>query len=353
MNADTLLTKAVQYLTDILGDPLNGDQAKPWYGADKLPYFLQGPYFYYEIKLFGRGCLLMMSGTSGDTPATVRKHWQMVSKQFDGNVLYLIETVSSFNRKRLIEQGVPFLVPGNQLYLPPLGIDLREYFKPGKQTHKKSKLSAAAQAVVLREILHRDCSGLPAKELARIMEYSPMTITRAINELDDLEIVEADKIGREKHLRFLSHGKSLWATALPKLQNPVTKRAWIVFKDKEKSNFEFDRWQAGESAMAHYTALSANRTHWAVSSNTWAALIKRKDVHILESKAKNDINHFQQDREAIEIEIWAYTPKIINSDSSFVDPLSLWLSIEENPDPRIEIEREFLLEQVWKKLPWL
>jgi hypothetical protein len=29
----------------------------------------------------------------------------------------------------LIEQKVSFIVPGNQLYLPDLGLDLREYFR--------------------------------------------------------------------------------------------------------------------------------------------------------------------------------------------------------------------------------
>ncbi len=28
-----------------------------------------------------------------------------------------------------IAQKVPFIVPGNQLYLPDLGLDLREYFR--------------------------------------------------------------------------------------------------------------------------------------------------------------------------------------------------------------------------------
>ena len=37
--------------------------------------------------------------------------------------------MASYERKRLIEQKVPSIVPGNQLYLPDLGLDLREYFR--------------------------------------------------------------------------------------------------------------------------------------------------------------------------------------------------------------------------------
>ena len=30
---------------------------------------------------------------------------------------------------QLVEQRVPFIVPGNQMYLPPLGLDFREHFR--------------------------------------------------------------------------------------------------------------------------------------------------------------------------------------------------------------------------------
>ena len=44
-------------------------------------------------------------------------------------MVYVTGALASYERKRLIEQKVPFMVPGNQLYLPDLGIDLREYFR--------------------------------------------------------------------------------------------------------------------------------------------------------------------------------------------------------------------------------
>jgi len=47
------------------------------------------------------------------------------TKQKD-DVVYVRTRMTAFNRKRLIEQKVPFIVPGNQMYLPTLAIDLRE-----------------------------------------------------------------------------------------------------------------------------------------------------------------------------------------------------------------------------------
>jgi len=362
MAAKKLLTEARNYLQDILGPEAigvasNTTWAKPWSNAESLPYYLQSPYAYYRSELFGQVCLLMLAQTpEGETPAVVRKHCQAVSKYFNGGVLYVIETVSSYNRKRLIEQRVPFLVPGNQLYLPAMGVDLREYFKPGKQSEAR-RLGAPAQAIVLREILLRDCTGLPAKDLANRLGYSPMTITRAINELAELQLAMPEKVGKEKHLHFSAKGRSLWDAALPALQNPVNKRAWLVWRNKQNWQPGFDGLVAGESALAHYTSLAdTSIKQWAIGQDAWPNLAKRADVKMLASQsaeaALNERSKFSKQREVMEVEIWAYSPTVITPDKRWVDPLSLWLGLATSNDERVEIARETLLEQVWSTLPW-
>lgn len=354
MGADTILTEAKEYLLDILGsDAVAGGWAKPWPKGEQLPFYLQNSYSYYQAKFFGSPCLLMLACTpKGETPAVVRKHWQVVSKHFKGDVIYLIAALSSYNRKRLIEQRVPFLVPGNQLYLPGLGIDLREYFKPGRQT-EMTHLSAPAQVVVLREILKGDCSGMPAKELADVLGYSPMTITRAIKELTDRQLATAEKVGREKHLRFPFKGRELWESAQGALQSPVTKRIWVVWRDPKKWKGTFEGYMAGETALAHFTSLAdSGVSQWAITSEVWSTLAKRKEVHVLADQPTDNSTYIRRDREATGMEVWTYRPGAVAQDTQWVDPLSLWLSFSENTDERIEIARDTLLEQVWSTLPW-
>ncbi len=359
----TPLSEAQHYLRDILGPeaisaPKINDWATPWTGAEHLPFFLQNAYRFYRAELFGHPCLLMLATTpEGETPAVVRKHWQAVGKHFQGDVVYLIETVSSYNRKRLIEQRVPFLVPGNQLYLPGLGIDLREYFKPGRQ-NEMTHLSAPAQALLLREVLQHDCAGLPAKDLAEKLGYSPMTITRAIKELTDRQLATAEKVGREKHLSFPATGRALWQAAQPVLQSPVTKRIWVAWQDSKKGKAAIEGRTAGESALAHYTDLAATGVkQWAITADSWTALAKQPDVQVLASEPANanPSTHSQtirKDGEAMELELWAYHPDVIVPGKPWVDPLSLWLSLAANTDERVEMARDTLLEQVWSTLPW-
>lgn len=362
----TALNQAQHYLLDILGPeairaPANKGTgwATLWPGADHLPFFLQSNYRFYQASLFEYPCLLMLASMpGGETPAVVRKHWQAVSKHFQGDVIYLIESVSSYNRKRLIEQRVPFLVPSNQLYLPGLGIDLREYFKPGRQT-EKNHLSAPAQALLLREILQHDCAGLPAKDLAHKLGYSPMTITRAVKELTDRQLATAEKVGREKHLSFPATGRALWQAAQPSLQSPATKRIWIAVLDSEKGKSLVEGHIAGESALAHYTDLAATGIDQrAITTDKWATLAKQADIQVLASEPVGANPPFQssqmirKDRDAIELELWSYPPDVIAPGKPWVDPLSLWLSLATNTDERVELARESLLERVWSTLPW-
>jgi DNA-binding MarR family transcriptional regulator len=361
------LAEARRYLEEVLGVTAANDRwGEPWGAAKQLPFFLQDGYAFYQADIFEKPCLLMLSrNQEGETPAVVRKHWQAVSKQFPGDVIYLVEAITSFNRKRLIEQRVPFLVPGNQLYLPMLGVDLRERFRQ-TVTDEKATFSPAAQALVLRQILQNDCSEKPAKELANRLGYTSMTVGRVMAELEDKDLIEVVKVGREKRLRFTLSGKALWEAALPVLQSPVKNRVWIVARDQEKWVRTTRARLAGEAAMAHYTMLAGPEAGiWAVNANQWSELSAQPSIKVLK-KADLPGRDYHRQRDVLELELWTYNPATtspkkaaantigggFSADGLLVDPLSLWLSMETKDDERLEMARESLLDQVWSQLPW-
>jgi hypothetical protein len=81
------------------------------------------------------------------TPGLIKEHFQQIQKNWDGFIIYAQSTLSSYNRKPLLEHAIPFIIPGNQMYLPHLGIDLREHFR---KLHKKDRtFSPATQAVII------------------------------------------------------------------------------------------------------------------------------------------------------------------------------------------------------------
>lgn len=102
MNKQIQETKA--YLQEVLGVVEGHDYwAEPWTDAGQLPFYLQNLYTFNQAEVLGKPCLLMICRTStGETYAIVRKHLMTVSDRYYGDVIYVVEGVSSFNRKRLI-----------------------------------------------------------------------------------------------------------------------------------------------------------------------------------------------------------------------------------------------------------
>ena len=116
-----------RYVHDALGVAV---KAKPWSGADRLPHFLKERYSFAQAELLGLHALLVIdTNPEEQSPATVRKHLDMLQTKQHADLIYVRAQVTAYNRKRLIEQKVPFIVPGNQMYLPMLAIDLREHFR--------------------------------------------------------------------------------------------------------------------------------------------------------------------------------------------------------------------------------
>lgn len=121
---EKILQNFESYLREVLGVSV---MPEPWQVADRLPFFLRDKYHFFRLTLLKTPCLLLLHARIEReiNPLTIGKHIMQVRQHWDGEVVYLCEAVSPYVRRRLIEQQIPFVVPGNQLYLPSLGMDLR------------------------------------------------------------------------------------------------------------------------------------------------------------------------------------------------------------------------------------
>ena len=312
------------YLCQVLGDvsPL-----APWEQVTSLPFYLQDRYQVSTAIIVGTPCLLILArDAGGETPAVVRKHLQAVQRHFTGPVIYVVEHITSYNRKRLVEQRVPFVVPNKQMYLPSLGLDLREQFSTKVDTREKP-LGAVAQVLLLRELFQPGFYSVAAKLLAEQMDYSAMTIGRAFAELTDKNLAELEKIGREKQLKFLHRGKELWLEAQQYLADPIKKRIWV-----EGDLYSAQVPAAGETALAHYTMLSEPKCPVvAISAREWPSQKEFLNLNELPSC----------DGYGIQVELWSYKPCLIK-EGNYVDELSLYLSMRGNNDERIAMAADEL-----------
>ena len=316
-----------QYLHETLGVTA---KLTAWKASDRLPLFLRDGYRFYQTDLLGMPCLLMVDQTEeAPSPANVRKHMDQIEPKWEGEVVYIRQQVAAHQRRRLIEQKVPFLVPGNQMYLPMLGIDLREHFRKRRQT--PLALTPATQALVLHLLLRPDDKLLTPNDLAQRLGYTKMTMSRAFDELEVEQLCGVAKEGRERKLRLIGTKKELWHQVLPLLRSPVKHRKHIQNLGGQRIGVT-----AGLTALAKRTMLAASRASVvAISSKQWKAV-------------KNNKTYFSvstTDTDAVEVEVWAYDPSLF-SDEGFVDRSSLFLSLKDIKDERVEAALEEMMDEV-------
>jgi hypothetical protein len=324
------LTQLKRYLHETLGAEV---RPIPWDEGTRLPLFLRNLYAFFELQLLEASCLLMLDRNEQEqSPATVRKHMDQIQAKWDGEIVYVRARVTAYNRKRLIEYKLPFVVPGNQMYLPMLGIDLREHYKKLRtETHK---FSPSTQALVIHVLLHGTTKTIytPA-EMAGFLGYSAMTMTRAFDELESANLGDIFLEGRERCVRFPESAKETWAKAQPFLRSPVKKQFHI-----EPLNANLPGPRAGLTALADYTMLAEPADPViALSGDDWKSLKQRHRVNEFPSPEPG----------ALEIEVWSYAPSLF-ARGEMVDRLSLYLSLKESPDERIEAA----LEELLKGLQW-
>lgn len=324
---DKLATSFKRYLKDTLDIDV---RPKMWPGTGKLPIFLLNMYVFFEVRILGMPCLLMVAKDQIEqTPATIKKHRIQVRKKWQDEVIYVQQKVTAYNRKRLIRHRIPFIVPLNQMYLPFLGVDLREYFKKIRQT--ETTFSPSTQVVVLYYLSQNGQHRLVPTTLANELGYSIMTMTRALDELDGVGLGTIAMEGRERVLRFNRDKKQVWETALKRLRSPVKKRLWV----KTFSNKPFGV-KAGLSALAHYSNLAEPvNPALALEGKQWKNVKTNDDIMILDIAEPN----------ASEFEIWSYSPKLFG-EKGVVDRFSLFLSMREDSDERVQSAIEGMMEQV-------
>lgn len=304
------------YLQDVLGLKTI---VKPWAG-DALPYFLHDVYEFASIELIGAPYVLMLEKNKTTSASKLRKHLDTLSQASGAACIYVAKALSSYDRKRLIGQHVPFIVPGNQLYLPDLGIDLREYFRQYRKTASRS-LSPATQALLISALLKPWKAEVHPAELVEPLSYTSMTLSRAVRELEHAGLATVVDVGREHWLRFDDNAQAIWRRALPMLRDPVKKNVWAM----PDQTIQEQACLAGESALARATLLAEPAYPvYAISAAQWK-LAQQRGMSALPSP----------EPASCLLQIWSYSPHISPLEGS-VDPLSLMLSLRNEHDERVQ-----------------
>jgi|694.fasta_scaffold60175_3 hypothetical protein len=336
------MKKTLRYIEETMGiQPTATPLAKSY--LERLPIYIHETFKLYSINLFNTGIILAELKNEDELSIQqTEKQVQQIKNLLNVKVVVVLENIQAYNRKRLIEKGINFIVPGKQLYMPDMLIDLRESFVHPKVKQKNETLLPSAQFILIYHIIHRNqqwkLEEHPFKEIAQKLAYTPMAITNAIDNLKYHELIEVEG-EKEKFIRFRYDRHKLWNIAHQQniLVNPVIKTVYV--DEKPESLFLL---QSNASALPEYTDLNPSRQeYFAIEKTVFYGLQK--------SNALVNMNEYEG---RYALEVWKYNPLTLvdelPNDMAVVDPLSLYLSVKESRDERIEMA----LEQILEKFIW-
>ena len=296
----------------------------------RLPLFLSQIYDPHRATVFRRRVqLLVMKRRESPTPFELEKHAELLAKQLGANVAFVFPSLPAFQRKRLLLRRIPFIVPYRQMFLPGAMVDLRETHGPAVERNAGSPLSMPAQLLLLYHLQKRRGDDPFALHVwASALGYSKMSISRAHSELVSSGLANSEHLGREIVIQFEGKQRALWEKALPFLRSPVQKEGFYRLKDTLPSGFL----NSGLTALAHFTDLAEGPQPCRA---TWRRAIKTQPD--LEPLPYRDVN-------TVLVQHWWYSPVILTEDNQNVDRLSLYLSLRDSEDERIQAGLSQLLE---------
>lgn len=320
----SLMKEVSRYLKDSLGFDLD---VEDYSDSSSWPIFLERAADYYQCSVDGlRFVIASISGNA--TLPELKRIFNQAAKRAGMPIVLVNNSIDTRQRKALVQQGIPFVVPDKQAYLPFLG------FIAAAKTEKRSfgeHLSPSSQAALVAIIANPNVKS--AAELREVTNLTTSSVSRALDELAERELITKSKNGRNIVFAYDGAKNALLKQAMPYLTTPVVRKIFA-----RKSTVFETLPDAGDSALASRSMLAYPAVaQKAVTRNKLKSFVFDE---VLEGELDNT--------EMIELQIWFYDPLVAGLD--IIDNVSLALSLIEEQDERIfgELNSLFDEEDLWR-----
>ena len=317
-------------LVDYLGDVVGLDaEITPSKKNSSLPQYLRQRYVFFDLTVEGRRFLFIQPVEAENVqPGAIEKQIRSLSLEDAEGICLLVASLPRYTRKRLIEKKIPFIIPGVQLYWPAMGLLVHPRGRR-QEPETVEQLRPASQAVVLLMLTGRMAGDATPKQLAAELGYSAMTMTRALNEITATGLGVEVKSARRRLLQFEQDPWRLWELARPVMRSPVRK-AIALPQDALPESL---RLLAGESALAERSMLTPPVIPvFAIGQEVWRKL-RGEGIEPVELEEPGTCR----------VQIWDYDPQLF-SDGRCVDVFSLYLSLQQDSDDRVQSALDEMME---------
>lgn len=288
-------------------------------------------YDFYDGDYRGVRLIFLKSKNGNPSPRLCAITADRVSDIMGCPIVFILESSPSYERQRLIDKNVFFVMGEKFANLPMLVANERI-----RKSTPAKRLTPAAQYILLYHLQVESLEGLSARDMSNKLPYSYESITLGLTCLSDLGLCQKVSGGmKNKVIRFSAKGKDLWNKAKDYFINPVEKR---VYCDALTTESRFPK--CSINALSHYT--------WLNPDPLQMLMMSRKDLQdLIVQKALHNMNQFDGN---VMIEVWKYpVVSLLGDKNELVDKLSLVISLSEDDDPRVGGEKERLIDEIeWK-----
>lgn len=262
--------------------------------------------------------LLVAKGEVDYTNVQRRKISERIESIKHIPAVFYFDNLLTYERDRLVEQGVYFIVADKFAFVPTLIIN-----RLSTKSEIKELFYPSTQYILFYHLQIESLDGLSLKELEDKVPYKYKTIAKSIKQLEALGLVSLEG-SRNKKLVFELSGKELWDKASTNLIDPI--------KSIEYTSDVFPEGDIGGiSALSHYSMLVPEDVPTRVLTAEW---VREHKYSIPELHSFEDTQR---------IEIWKYPP---SGTSGYVDKLSLFLTLKDDNDPRVEKEIAIMMNKI-------
>ena len=295
---------------------------------NQLPLFLRGAYRFRVIEILSTS-FLAAEPVEKINLAAMRKHYFKLMELSGMACAFQLNSISAYTKNKMLEEGIPFVLVGKEVYLPFLGVVLNDNVQ--SERTPPVRLSFMSQKLLLSALYH-NVTQMTVTEMAKLLGVSKMSVTRCFDELDgfQMNLIDDNKTAG-RYFKWGKSKKEFWELIRPYLRNPV---------EKELRLDCLPPWplpMSGLSAVSHFSMLSDN------TYPTYA--ISKKALKDLQPEKLPQVP--QDELPAAIIQVMGYDLLYEGDDSLVIDPLSAILSLtpEETNDPRVESAVEEIMEE--------
>ena len=204
------------YLDDTLGL-----QARAGELGRKLPAYLRKGCKHFVLLVEGHSFVAAVFDAGSFNLAAYKKQRRELEELTGLPAIAVLPSVTPYQRRTLVSEGISFVVPGSQLFVPALGAVFAERRAASPLPAPVQELSPAAQLVLLDLIYQGDDAPQQQMTIADRLGFDAMKTSRGVRQLEAAGLVDVTKCGRANMVRPRCAGKVLWEAAQPFLKNPA------------------------------------------------------------------------------------------------------------------------------------